>query len=341
MNTLLNVIKSFLSSVDTMESPPVQVVSMDQDSQDYGDASFLEEFAAAQDQTAPFPSGVIISTICTHLYQVIANIFATATPTPENLSSIIDNWILGISILIRHRQQEWTTFLQYGGDWERLRSTNSRTSRAWCPYILTRVLLANPDVYFQGRDHFISAWFESIIEPDLERQHAFTALLLNIDDGSMVVGNSLFAKNSAGMYEITSDALFEARPALIVCIPPEYYTNIDALANLGRHFDSLERNGDRAAITLCKQRYLDYLHRMLSSMKSIYLVTPIPHLLTPGHERYLLLQPRTIRLPLPTRSRQHNPILRLLHQRSRPYIPRPPDFRLLYKWGDFPATGCE
>jgi Mus7/MMS22 family len=216
MNALLVLLKSFLSSVEKSQpSAPPEIISLDQDSQDYGDASFLEEFAAAQDQSG-FPIGTIISSICTHLYQLVANLFASQKPTSDNLAFTIDNWILGISILVRHRQQDWATFLQYGGDWERLRSTNSRTSRAWCPYILNRVLSSDPSVYFQGRDHFISAWFESIIEPNLERQHAFTALLLNIDDENMVLGNSLFTKNSAGVYEITSDALFEARPALIV-----------------------------------------------------------------------------------------------------------------------------
>jgi hypothetical protein len=220
MNALLGVIKSFLSSVDVNQpsSVPTTVISVDQDSQDYGDATFLEEFAAAQDQAAAFPIGVIISSTCNDLYQIIANIFASAKATPDYLASIIDNWILGISTLVRHRQQDWTTFLQYGGDWERLRSTNSRTSRAWCPYILTRVLSADPTAYFQGRDHFISAWFESIIEPNLERQHAFTELLLNIDDDNLVLENSLFTTNVAGVYEITSDALFEARPALIICM---------------------------------------------------------------------------------------------------------------------------
>jgi len=48
--------------------------------------------------------------------------------------------------------------------------------------------------------------------------------------------------------------------------------NLDALANMGKHFEQLLNEKDNAAIAACKQRYLDYLHRMLSSMKSIYLV---------------------------------------------------------------------
>lgn len=89
-------------------------------------------------------------------------------------------------------------------------------SRTWCPYILTKVLKADPNVYFEGQDHFISAWFESIIEPDLEGQHALTELLLNIDGQNAILENSVFARDSNGIYHISVDALFEARPALIV-----------------------------------------------------------------------------------------------------------------------------
>jgi len=52
------------------------------------------------------------------------------------------------------------------------------------------------------------------------------------------------------------------------------YLTIDALANAGKYFENLLREGDHAAISICKQRYLDYLHRMLLSMKTIYLVSP-------------------------------------------------------------------
>ena len=52
------------------------------------------------------------------------------------------------------------------------------------------------------------------------------------------------------------------------------YLTVDTLANAGKHFENLLREGDHATISICKQRYLDYLHCMLSSMKTIYLVTP-------------------------------------------------------------------
>jgi hypothetical protein len=278
IHALFALLKDFFVSVDKeVQRVPASIsIGLDQDSQDYGDASFMEEFIAAQDIPGGFPIGAVVAGCCNYLYQVTSNLFANSKPNVENLASSIDIWILGKSILVRHGLQDWITFLQYGGEWERLRSTNSTTSRAWCPYILTKVLSADPHAYKHGQDHFISAWFESIVEPDLERQHAFTTLLLNIDDENVVLANSLLVRNSAGVYEITSDALFEARPVLIV--RTSYVISqliIDALANMGRHYDNLISEGDRAAISICKQRYLDYLHRMLSAMQSIYLVLPI------------------------------------------------------------------
>ena len=214
MNAFLASLNAFFTCVDKSTPAPTQsLVALDQDSQDYGDATFMEEFVAGQETPA---FAINISNISTHLYQVIANIFASAGLATDNLAPIIDTWILGVSVLVRHRQQDWLTFLQYGGEWERLRSTNSRISRTWSPYILSKILSADPNAYFQAQDHFISAWFESIIEPDLTRQHTFTALLLNIDDKNTILVNSVFGRNSAGVYEISSDALFEARPALIV-----------------------------------------------------------------------------------------------------------------------------
>jgi hypothetical protein len=217
-NGLLNLLNAFFAAVDkefpviSLQPPPPLA---DDDSQDYGDSAFLEEFVAVQEKSN-FAGASTISNICGHLYRVVANLFASARAKADKVGSIIDTWIQGISILIRHRQQDWTTFLQYGGEWERLRSTNSKISRAWCPYILTKVLKADSGAYFQGQDHFISAWFESIIEPDLSGQHALTELLLNIDDQSTILKNSVFAKNSEGVYQVSADALFEARPALIV-----------------------------------------------------------------------------------------------------------------------------
>jgi hypothetical protein len=57
---------------------------------------------------------------------------------------------------------------------------------------------------------------------------------------------------------------------------------------MGKLFEQLVRERDNAAIAACKQRYLDYLHRMLSSMKSIYLVRALyPTVLTQaGNERH-------------------------------------------------------
>jgi hypothetical protein len=219
---LLNLLTAFFDAVDkkfvvpTFQPPPP---AFDEDSQDYGDSAFLEEFVAVQ-ETSNFPVGQNISTICTHLYRVVANVFAYA-PKSQPVGQIIDAWINGLSILVAHRLQDWTTFLQYGGEWERLRSTNSRMSRAWGPVILTKILRADPTAYFQGQEHFISAWFESIIEADLDGQHALTERLLNIDDGGTILENSVFAKNTEGIYLISADALFEARPTLIVRMNPQ------------------------------------------------------------------------------------------------------------------------
>jgi len=278
MRALLGVVNIFFSAVESTESDVTIVAppALDQDSQDYGDASFVEAFFAACETSSSFPVGVIISSISGHLFKEISNAFATPKPAHDNLKGIIDSWILGISTLVRHHQLNWTTFMKYGGEWERLRSANTRTSRAWCPYILSKILSADSKAYFEGEDHFISAWFESIIEPDLARQHALTELLFNIDNGDAILPKSLFTKNAAGKYEITNEALFESRPNLIIRIFT-YFTDlkVDTLANAGKHFEKLLREGDHAAISICKQRYLDYLHRMLLSMKTIYLVFPL------------------------------------------------------------------
>lgn len=278
MRALLGVINSFISSVHTTESDVAVIAPSvpDQDSQDYGDASFMEAFVAAQEKSSSFPVGVIVSHISGNLFQVISSIFATPKPSHHNLKAIIDSWILGISILVRHSQLDWTTFMQYGGEWERLRSANTKISRAWCPYILSKILSADSKAYFQGEDHFISAWFESIIEPDLARQHSLTELLFNIEDGNTILPRSLFMKNAAGKYEITNEALFESRPNLIARMYPYSATlKVDTLANVGKQFETLLREGDHAAISICKQRYLDYLQRMLLSMKAIYIVSPL------------------------------------------------------------------
>ena len=216
----MGTVNSFFSSVDKTGSDLAAVAppALDEDSQDYGDASFMEAFVVAHESPSSFPVSLIISNISSNLFQLISAAFATPKLANDNLKVIIDTWISGISVLVRHHQLDWSTFMQYGGEWERLRSANTIASRSWCPYILSKILSSDPEVYSEGENHFISAWFESIIEPDLTRQHSLTELLLNIDDGNTILPRSLFSRNAIGKYEITNEALLEARPALIVCI---------------------------------------------------------------------------------------------------------------------------
>jgi Mus7/MMS22 family len=216
VKSLFSVVKLFFDSLPKVSATPaIESVSLDQDSQEYGDASFMEEFIAAQEPN-PFPSGVVISDICGHLFQIIANIFARASQKHDNLAMAIDTWISGLAILCQNGQHRWTRFLQYGGEWERIRSTNSKNSRAWCPYVLTQLLTADPSAYVQGPDHFISAWFEGIVEPNLTRQHSYTTLLLNIDNRNLILEGAMFGRNSNGKYDISSESLVDARPTLIM-----------------------------------------------------------------------------------------------------------------------------
>lgn len=220
MRALLAVLKAFFTAMDKATPVPQApvLISLDQDSQDYGDAAFLEEYMDAQDNASVFPAKDNLSKICSHLHQVVANLFTSFKPTADDLGTIIDTWIAGVSIAVRHGLRDWKAFLQYGGEWERLRSTNSQISRQWSPYILTRVLSADPNAYFTEPDQFISAWFESIVEPEVEQQCTFTAVLLNIEDEHTILRNPLLTKNSEGVYAITPEALFEARPSLVVCM---------------------------------------------------------------------------------------------------------------------------
>jgi len=220
MLALLAVLKAFFTAID--QATPVSevpiAISLDNDSQDYGDETFLEEFMAAQDNASAFPAGNVLVNICTQLHQVIANLFASFKPAEEHLGPIIDIWIVGVSMAVRHGLRDWAAFLQYGGEWERLRSTNSQISRLWSPYILTRVLAADPTAFSNAPDQFISASFESIVEPEVEQQSSsLTTMLLNIEDQNTILRNPLFRRNSEGVYDITAEALFEARPSLIVC----------------------------------------------------------------------------------------------------------------------------
>ena len=231
---LLTMLKTFLTAVDKENQvPQTQVsISLDQDSQDYGDDAFLEEYMAINDNPNGFVVGTILSNICGHLSQVIANQFVSFKAAEHDLGLIIDTWISGTSILVRGGLRDWSTFLQYGGEWERLRSTNSKTSRRWSPYILTKVLSADPSAFLKAPDQFISSWFECIVEPEVERQSVFTSILLNLGGEETILRNPLFGKNSDGQYDITPEALFEARPALIICTSSHHNSNVKMFSQI-------------------------------------------------------------------------------------------------------------
>lgn len=205
--------------------PEPQITSSQQESeesQDYGDWSYLED-AAHDDVEVSTTSG---NTRLEFLHEPLASLLSSCfgsdkAPDDDLLKTVVNSWTLVASDHVKHRVHDWSSYLDtYNtNSWFQLRNTDQR--RKYTPYFLSSIIEADTTALRDHRPVFLGTWLVSLLEREsmLKFQHLLTSALLNGLRDDPLLHNLPFASNSrTGRFDITMADLRERRTSLIDCI---------------------------------------------------------------------------------------------------------------------------
>ncbi|GAO50790.1 hypothetical protein SAICODRAFT_106627 [Saitoella complicata NRRL Y-17804] len=204
-------------------SAAVQAPLPEEDSQDYGDVSFLEEFAAVEAGVVPSEASALLKQVnevwSPQLFQMLSNYFGADNEVSDNaIHDTVKTWLYCARLLVQHNLRTWVSYLEGGAEaWPRLGDVPRK--RAVSNIFFSTVLECVPEIYHEHRMIFLSFWISSIVEPGLAvDQHVFTSTLLSIDTSGDLVSNPPFVRQLDGSYSISAEELRSARGALLSSI---------------------------------------------------------------------------------------------------------------------------
>lgn len=208
-----------------------------EDSQEYGDWSYLEE--VAQDNTAAV-SGPLApkSTELGFLHEPLAGLLSSAfgsdkSPDEELLKILVKVWATIAMEHVKSKEHEWTNYLgNYStNSWFQLRSTDQ--TRKYTSYFLSTVLDLDNSVLDELQSVFLGSWLVSLLEREsmLKFQHMLTSSLLNTRPGLPLLHNLPFASSRTGRFETTLTELRERRESLIDCILSNMHASYSAASS--------------------------------------------------------------------------------------------------------------
>lgn len=231
--------------------------SQDEESQDYGDVTFLEEAVTGETTDAA------LSFLVDPVMQLVSNCFGADTIIDDDLlSTLVDFWTVLAQRLVTEGSRDWPHYLDAysSGSWFQLRDTAQR--RTYTPYILSAILELDPKSFREHEVVFLGAWLVSLLEREstLKFQHHLTSSLLNAATDHAVLQNLPFAvERQTGRFEISLTEIRERRLALIASILSNMHTSIeDAMYS------------DPQTVMLLRRDYSDILRQAMAAMRRNY-----------------------------------------------------------------------
>ncbi|KAF1351426.1 Mus7/MMS22 family-domain-containing protein, partial [Delphinella strobiligena] len=285
---------------DLHQARPVPQITDSQqeseESQDYGDWSYLEEAADAdvEASTASVNNGLEF------LHEPLASLLSSCfgsdkAPDDDLLKTVVSSWTLVVSDHVKHKVHDWSSYLDtYNtNSWFQLRNTDQR--RKYTPYFLSSIIDADITALRDHRPVFLGTWLVSLLEREsmLKFQHLLTSALLNGLRDDPLLHNLPFATNSrTGRFDITMTDLRERRISLIDCILSNMHLTISiniapkstmaadlrreyseilrqAMAFMRRNYEEL-RDASSAAgesHTFVQGAYVSFVQHMISLMQ--------------------------------------------------------------------------
>jgi hypothetical protein len=242
----------FRATIDVQRrfEPALDSQAQSEDSQDYGDFSALQEYVTGNDSG----TSDIVAVVQGVFSQMVSNAFGSeVAPDDILLAKLLDVWVQSAKHVVCKALRSWGDFIDgYDtGAWSQLRDTTQH--RKFTPYVLAKVLEADPEAFNGLETVFMSAWLKCLVEREstLKYQHLLTAALLNMPSEEPILQNLPFSKTSStAEYQVTLPELRQRRLGVISSVFSnmlQHYnmTMLDrpqALPELGRYYGELFRH---------------------------------------------------------------------------------------------------
>lgn len=257
LNETMDVFNAFLDVCNGLQEVSHRPVSND-DSQDYGDFSALEEYIGIEDATEPSTLDSLFPIISKFVSNVVG---ADIGSDDELLKKAIDVWLrmgfdspAGRTNPKAHYLDNYSAF-----GWCQMRDTPQK--RKFSPYVMSCISGHSP-INEDTKHSILSGWLVALVqrEATLKFQHTLTSALLNEWEGEPMLRNLPFSRDSHnGLYKITLTELRHRRLALLSSV----------LSNIRSVFDEAVGENSRA-VPQIRADYGDMLRKMMHEMKANY-----------------------------------------------------------------------
>ncbi|KAH0360947.1 hypothetical protein KCU65_g9054, partial [Aureobasidium melanogenum] len=228
------------------------------DSQDYGDWSFMEQVIEEPENSEPKASEVAF------LQEPLASLLSTCfgsekSPDDALLKKIVDTWVTTAQHLINENVLDWSSFLDVysTSSWFQLRDTEQR--HKYTCYFLASVIKSDKSSLTNHRTLFMKAWFVALFEREskLKFQHRLTVSLLEKTISEPLLHNLPFAANhETGEYRITLTEFRERRIGLVSSVLSNMHTSLNSFRS--------------STMSESKREYVDMLKAAMQHMRSTY-----------------------------------------------------------------------
>ncbi|RHZ46699.1 uncharacterized protein CDV56_103730 [Aspergillus thermomutatus] len=248
---------------DPVPAANAPTISVDEDSQEYGDWTEIE--AIYEGESPPASKGVehVESIFLPAVSRLVSNCFGEDhCPEDAILLNVVDCWTSIASVLVKHRLKHWDNYLDpYEGEsWLSLRSTVQ--TRKFTPLFLASCIERDPQCLSECRLLILSMWMSSLVErvSMLKFQHRLTEALLNLDTTNPLLHNLPFSKDRQNdRYSISLEDLSQRRSSLLSSL----------LSNMRAHVQDLE-DTENQELSSTRRDYRELIQRMMTSMKANY-----------------------------------------------------------------------
>lgn len=249
-----------LINVKTRLSKPIQQESQpgSDDSQEYGDWSFMDQVLDEPENSEPKTSEVAF------LQEPLASLLSTCfgsekSPDDALLKKIVDVWTALAQQLVEENVLDWSSFLDIYSttSWFQLRETEQR--HKYTCYFLASVIKSDKSSLTNHRNLFMKAWFVALFEREskLKFQHRLTASLLEKAMSEPLLHNLPFAvDHENGEYRITLAEFRQRRISLISSVLSNMYDSLNSFRS--------------SAMSQSKREYVDMLKTAMQHMRSTY-----------------------------------------------------------------------
>ncbi|KAF2169830.1 hypothetical protein M409DRAFT_33996, partial [Zasmidium cellare ATCC 36951] len=263
MQETLLVCDAALDMQQRFEPAPGSAQTTNDDSQDFGDISAIEAFAADENSPTSPVRGMIADALLTPLGQFLSNVFgADVAPEDSLLQQVIDVWTRLANVTVcSSSAKRWSTYVDdYGATaWNQLRDTTQK--RKFTPYFMSQILV-HSNGHEDVKEAAFVAWLLSLVdrEATLKFQHCLTSALLNFCGDDPLLSNLPFTRErSSDRYDITLTDLRQRRLGLLSSV----------LHNMRTHHDEVSCESTSRGHEL-RSRYAGMLRQLMQAMKANY-----------------------------------------------------------------------